>query len=209
MLSPEIAQALRDMEWGTHAMLVYDTPQNKRDVLFGHLKVGLHQNDLVYVGSEETPTKIRAEMSTFGFDVEELEGKGELAVKNFDEVYIVDGKVDASGIISGYSRLSKQSWARGKEGVRASTEMSCFMRANKVDDLLTYEKALEPKLNFPGIGLCGYSLLEMAKSNSIDVLWPMIRAHSLVIMTGPNGSFALEPDSVNKKLVKKTMGIQA
>ena len=209
MVSREISQSLMTMPWGTHAMLVYDTQENKRDVLFSHLKLGAGKNRLVYVGTEEEPSAIRSEMNEFGVDVEGLEKNGDLSVKNYDEVYIVDGEVDASRIISGFSELSDDARRSGKEGIRASAEMSCFLRARKVDELVDYERALDPVFNFPGKGICGYSLLEMEKAHSLEILWPVIKAHSLVIMTGPRGSFALKQESVNRDLVETTMGIEA
>ena len=33
----DVATAIREMPSGTHAVLVYDSPENKRDVLFAHM----------------------------------------------------------------------------------------------------------------------------------------------------------------------------
>ena len=199
MLSPEVGGAIRDMPSGTHAMLVYDSKQNKRDVLFSHLKFGVGRAGLVYACSEERPTDIREGLDQFGVDVRGLESEGALMVKNYDEVYIVGGKVDAPKIISGFSKLAWEHSKGGKEGMRASAEMSCFLREGKVSDLMEYESALHKNFDFPGRGICAYSLLELESSGNLEILWPLIKTHALVVMTGPNGSFALPSGSVNQK----------
>ena len=75
-----------------------------------------------------------------------------------------------------------------------------------VDELVSYEQDLHRRFSFPAFGLCGYNLVKMYNSGNLDVLWPILRAHGVVIMTGPNGSFALEPEEIELKDVEKTMG---
>jgi hypothetical protein len=204
----EVTQAIRDMPSGTHAVLVYDSKENKRDVLFSHLKIGADTDGLVYACSEESPQEIREELEGSGVDVDGLEQKGILSVKNYDEVYIVDGKVDAPKIIAGFSDLAWRYAQRGLNGVRAAAEMSCFFTSGKVQELVEYENALHRKFGFPGKGICGYNLVEMGNSGGLEVLWPILKAHSLVIMTGPNGSFALEPEKITNPDIERTMGIK-
>lgn len=200
-------EAVRNMPPGSHAVLVYDSQENKRDVLFEHLKVGADTDGLVYACSEETPASIRSGLEESGMDVEGLERKGLLTVKRYDHVYIVDGKVNTPGIISSFSDLAWDYNKRGLRGVRAAGEMSCFFKERKIDELINYERALHRKLSFPGKGICGYSLVEMSKTDSIDLLWPILRAHGLVIMTGPTGSFALEPEQVTGEVIERTIGV--
>ena len=203
----QVAEAIRDMPVGTHAVLVYDSQENKRDVLFSHLKLGAETNGLVYACSEESPGEIKRGLSEDGVDVGGLEGKGILSVKNYDDVYIVGGEVDVPRIISGFSNLAWGYHRRGLEGIRASAEMSCFFHERKVEELVEYEKALHRDFSFPGRGICGYNVTEMVNSGGLELLWPILRAHRLVIMTGPNGSFAMEPEAVKKGDFEGTMGV--
>ena len=205
-MADEVSEAIRGMPSGTHAVLVYDSQRNKRDVLFRHLKAGVESHGLVYVCSEESPSSIRSGLRTEGVDVGGLEREDLLAVKKSDEVYIVDGEVDAPGIISTFSSLAWGYRRRGYGGVRAAAEMSCFFRERKVEELVGYENALHRKFDFPGIGVCAYNLVEMGNSDNLDVLWPILKAHKLVIMTGPNGSFAREPEAFNSRDIDRTMG---
>lgn len=206
MVPYSVDDALKEMPSGTHAVLVYDTLENKRAVLFNHLKLGAGKEGLVYVCSEEGKHEIRDEMKDSGIDVGSLEAKGDLAIRGYDEVYVVDGEVDPAHIISGFSDLAWGYSHRGMNGVRAAGEMSCFFKEGKVEQLLEYERSLHRKFSFPGKGVCAYNIVEMGTSGRMDALWPILRAHGLVIMTGPHGSFALEPEQVTKVHLESAMG---
>ncbi len=205
--NPVVQSAIQNMPSGTHAILVYDSPDNKRDVLFSHLKAGASKEGLVYVCSEESEQEIRQELSLSGVDAETMEATEELQIKRYDDVYIVDGKVDAPKIIAGFSDLAWSFRRKGKDGLRAAAEMSCFLRENRVAELIEYEQALHRKFSFPAKGMCAYNLIEMGNRGELEALWPILKAHALVIMTGPRGSFALEPERVGKALVNETMGV--
>jgi len=190
---------------GTHAVLVYDTEQRKEDALFTHLKVGGKYDDLIYVCSEESPSEAGHAMRMWGLDVDERQREGTLTIKNYDQVYIVDGKVNPRAIIKGFSDRVYDDGQKGCE-LRASAEMSCFFDVKKVRELVRYERDLHRKFSFPAMGLCGYSLAKMVYTGNLEVLWPILKAHGLVVMTGPNGSFALKPDEVDPRDVEMTMG---
>jgi hypothetical protein len=208
MVPYSVADALKEMPSGTHAVLVYDTPENKRSVLFEHLKLGAEKEGLVYVCSEEGKHEIREGMKASGIDVRGLEAKGGLAIRDYDEVYVIGGEVNPPKIISGFSDLAWSYDHRGMNGIRAAGEMSCFFKEGKVRELLEYERSLHRKFTFPGRGVCAYNIVEMGTSGSLDALWPILRSHGLVIMTGPHGSFALEPEQVTKVQVESTMGVR-
>ncbi len=207
MSNPVVEGAIQNMPSGTHAILVYDSMDNKRDVLFSHLKAGARKEGLVYVCSEESEQEIRQELSQSGVEVETMEARKELQIERFDDVYIVDGKIDTPKIMAGFSDLAWSFRRKGKDGLRAAAEMSCFLRENRVPELIEYEQALHRKLPFPAKGICAYNLIEMGNRGELEALWPILRAHALVIMTGPHGSFALEPERVGKAQVNETMGV--
>jgi hypothetical protein len=156
----------------------------------------------VYVCSEETPEAISSEMTTFGVDVEGLGAAGDLKIRKYDEVYIVEGKVDPGKIVRDFASAASDYIGRGRVGIRAGAVMSCFFRQDKVDELIRYERALHQTFAFPGKGICAYNLLEMRDAGNVGLLWPLIRAHGLVIMTGPTGGFALEEERVTEEDVK-------
>lgn len=108
MLDHEFSEFLADFRRGTHAVLFYDTPQNKREVLFNHLKYGHVGNEgLNYVCSEETPELIRIEMRKFGMDAENMRSKNRITINNYDSVHIANGKVNIPRISMQFKELAE------------------------------------------------------------------------------------------------------
>jgi hypothetical protein len=205
MISRDVRKELDGMPAGTHAVLVYDSAARKQDVLFTHLQLGGQNDGLIYACSEETPAQAEDAMRRFGIDVDKREKEGTFLVKNYDEVYIVNGKVDSPAVIKGFSDLAYNYSSHGYD-MRASAEMSCFFDHGRVPELLGYENDLHRRFSFPAMGVCGYDMVKMYNSGNFEVFWPILKAHGLVIMTGPGGSFALEPEEIDTRDVEKTMG---
>jgi len=209
VISLEIARALRTMEPGTHGVLIYDSNENKRDVLFSHLRCGQDDSKLVYVCSEERPEQIGDEMKSHGIDVGGLMAKDRLTISNYDEVYIGrDGSVDIPNIIDGFAKLAWGCSRGGLGAMRAAGEMSCFFRRGKVVELVEYENALGKHFYFPGIGMCAYNVVEMQGAGCLDLLMPLLRAHGPVILTGPKGGVVLESERVQPAHVEQVMQIR-
>jgi len=209
LLSPEISYTLASMEPGNHGVLIYDSKDNKREVLFNHLKNGDKDSKLVYVCSEERPDDIGKGMEDFGLDVKGLGKEQRLSIATYDQVYIKDdGTVDVPNIIDGFA---KQAWGcrhQGLKGFRAAAEMSCFFRRGKLTELMEYEHALGKKFYFPGMGMCAYNVVEMQAAGCLDMLMPLLRAHGLVILTGPKGAVTLAPERVQPKRVEQVMQVR-
>ncbi len=208
MVSPEIAHALNVIEPGAHAVVIYDSKENKRDILFSHLRNGLADSRLVYVCSQETPEQIRGAMQGDGIDAESLEGKERLTIANYDQVYIKNGTVDIPGIIDGFAKLAWASTRQGFRGLRATAEMSCFFTHGKAVELVAYENALGKRFHFPGMGVCAFDVIEMQSAGCLDILMPLLRAHGLVILTGPRGDVMLQPEQVQTRRVEQALEIR-
>jgi len=208
MLSPEVSQTLQNLTPGMHTILVYDSPENKREVAFNHLRYGIRDAELAYVCSEETPSEVEREMRDDGFDVQTLERKKQLTVANYDAVYITKGRVYIPSIIGHFSAAANKSAGRGLKGLRAVGEMSCFIKHNMIDEMMEYEQALQKKFSFPAMGLCAFNVQELASSGNMDTLFPLLRAHGTIILTGPKGSAVLKPENVQKSDVERVMKVK-
>jgi MEDS: MEthanogen/methylotroph, DcmR Sensory domain len=206
--SLEVEATLRELTPGTHAVLIYDSPENKHEVAFNHLRYGVEDAELAYVCSEEKPTEIRQEMKDFGMDVDALERKKQLNVATYESVYFNRGHVYIPSIIAHFSKSASKAARQGLKGLRAVGEMSCFIRHNKIDEMMDYEQALQRRFSFPAMGLCAYNVLEMASTGNIDTLMPVLRAHGTIILTGPKGSAVLKPDVVQKQDVEQVMKVR-
>jgi hypothetical protein len=208
VLSPEVMQTLQNMTPGTHTILIYDSKENKREVAFNHLRYGIQDAELAYVCSEESPLEVERGMEHDGFDVKTLQRRKQLTVANYDAVYLNKGHIYIPSVIAHFSAAARKSAGRGLKGLRAVGEMSCFIRHNKIDEMMEYEQALQRKFSFPAMGVCAFNVLELESSGNMDTLMPLLRAHGTIILTGPKGSAVLRPESVQKGDVEHVMKVK-
>jgi hypothetical protein len=195
------------MSSGTHAVLVYDSQENKREVLLNHLGIGVNRAGLVYGYAEESGESVRKQMKRFGINAGHLEKKDQLAIKSTEELYFGDGRMDADRVIKSFADLAWEYRGRGLDGIRGAAEMSPFFRRGMMKELVSYERALHRKFFFPGRGICGYNLVELENSGHIDILMPIIEAHDVVFLTGPKGITVSRPDIVTEREVETVTNI--
>ena len=157
--------------------------------------------------NESTSSGIPSPLRGFGMDANRLEEAGLLAITGSEETYMPDGRVDTDAVVEGFSDLAKRYSKRGSEGVRASAEMSPFFLHGPTKELEGCEHALHRRFSFPARGICAYNLVEMNNSGHLGTLMPMLRAHDLVMLTGPNGTTVLNPDSATEEDVEAVMQV--
>jgi hypothetical protein len=199
MLGLKVFEFLRQFQPGTHVIFLYDDQDSKRELLFSHLRYGRNTEGLAYICSEEDPQSIREGLGKFGIDDSPIMGKPRLKVANYDEVYIVNGKVLIPEIIKGFSGMVDDCRARGMMGLRASAEMGCFFEHDKVEQLIDYEVALRKNFAFDAEGICAYNISQMSRFGRLDVLMPLVRAHDTVIFSSSNGFLVLKAEKVRMK----------
>lgn len=209
MLDTEVTDFLANFEAGTHAILFYDNPRSKRELLFNHLKFGQNRQGLAYVCSEESPEQIRNEMADFGLDTHSVRGSERITIANYDEVYIVNGKVKIPEIIGKFSSLVDLCKSKGLSGLRAGAEMSCFFHQHLVEELLAYERALHVKFSFSAVGICAFNVMEMLKSGRMDVFMSLVKAHDPIIYSTPNGFLLLKPPKVKPDDLETIMQVRS
>jgi len=194
--SPEVMRMLKEIQPGTHGVLIYDSLESKREILFSHLALGAQNAKLVYVCSEESPDQIEGEMEDFGIKVKHLQSEGRLAILDYEEVYMKDGQVDIPQAIG---HLSYLAWSCIKEnlegGLRVAEEMSFFFRPRTFTNLATYERRLHRTFFFPAMSICAYNLTEFHASGELESLLALLHSRDRVVLTGPKGVAILEPQS--------------
>jgi len=208
LLGPDLEDFLTFFEPGTHAVLFYDNNASKRELLFSHLKYGKGSQALAYVCSEESPEQIRGEMAQFGLDATSVRGSQKLTIANYDEVFIVNGKVNIPEIIGKFSGMVDASRARGLSGLRAGAEMSCFFKHDMVKEMVAYEKALHTRFSFSAVGICAYNVIELLKSGHMDIFMSLIKAHDPIIYSTPKGFLLLKPPKAREDDIEKVMQVK-
>lgn len=184
--SERMARVLNQLKPRDHVILVYDSPEAKRDTLFSYIEQGLERGQAAkYVCSEESCQAIRKAMNDFGLKVSKYEKTGALGVMNYTDIYIRDGSFSIEQTMDSWERLYEQAIANGFTGMRVTGEMACFIEHSLVEDLIEYEKALHTILDIPMTAVCAYNADSLAKvENPIDVYSELVKAHGKVLFAG-------------------------
>lgn len=183
-----ILDYVRNLEGGNHGILFYRSPQEKREVLFNFLQAGLQKGEgAIYVASQETPMQIRRHMEDFGLDVKTLERDRVLRIFDYDEWYIIDGKMNPSHTIMLATRIFDEAMEIGLKGLRGCGEAACFFEYKKEKELVEYELMIGRKLDLPATALCAYDV-NQAESLEERFFFSLIKAHGPVVTS----SFAQE-----------------
>jgi hypothetical protein len=199
---------LEEVKPSNHVLLFYDSQESKRHILYNYLRDGLEKGrGIVYICSEEKPEEVRRGLNAFGVDVEPNERSGNILIRNFDEWYIEDGKVEILKIINRWNEAYNRFREKGL-GMRVAGETSCFFRQNKVRELLRYEYALHRVVSTPIEVLCAYDIQTIVKTGYTDMIMPLVRAHGKAIFTAHGGSVVLEPEAVEDTDVERLLEIE-
>ena len=205
----EIIDFVRGMKPKDHVTLFYDTPENKRKILFNFLAAGFEKGEgALYICSEERPEQIRNEMEAFGIEVKKIEEEGALMIRNYDEWYIENGQAECDKIMAHLNETYEKFRKKGLKGLRGIGEAACFFKHNKVRELLRLEYAAHRVLQVPVEGICVYSIDTIVDTGYTEVIMPLVRAHGWAIFTGPGGSRVFKPENVEDSDVEKLLKIK-
>jgi len=184
----EILQFVRQMKPRGHVIMFHSRIEDKHQVLFTYLKAGLDQGEAAaYIASEETADDVRQAMRRFGFDVDELERRGALRVIDYRGWYIIGGQFSVAETLARWRRLCDEVVAEGFKGLRVTGETACFFREGMVSELVEYEQALHRALELPMSAICAYDSEVVANERGGELYLDLIKAHSNVIIVGPEG----------------------
>lgn len=188
----EILEFVEHMKPTDHVAFFYSRPDDKYRVLFTFLKTGLNQGEAAaYVAGQESPDQIRQAMKSFGIDVDVFERSGALHVIHYKDWYVIDGKFSISKTMELWKRLYDESIAKGLGGLRIVGEMACFFENHMVKELLEYERYLHRVLELPMTAICAYDDSVVADEKLGDLYLDLIKAHSNVIITGPESGIVI------------------
>ncbi len=208
-VADEIIDFVRSMKPTDHVILFYDTPENKRKILFNFLAAGLEKGKgALYICSEEKPEQVRSEMEAFGIEVKKIEKEGALMIRNYDEWYIENGQAECDKILAHLKEAYEKFQEKGLKGLRGIGEAACFFKHDKVRELLRLEYAAHRVLQVPIEGICTYSIDTIVKAGRTEVIMPLVRAHGWAIFIGPGGSRVYEPEKVEDSDIEKLLRIK-
>jgi len=179
---------VRNLKAGNHGIFFYEDPQEKREVLFSFLQAGLETGEgAVYVAAQEPSAQIRRHMEDFGLNVQSLCKDGLLRILDYDEWYIIDGKVNVPYMTRLGNYVFQEAMEMGLKGLRGCGETACFFEHQKVKELVEYELMIGRQFDLPLTSLCAYDV-NHAKSLEDRFFFGLIKAHGVVVTS----SFAQE-----------------
>jgi hypothetical protein len=184
--SGKIASIVRQLKPTNHVLFLYESSEDKYNVLFNYLKAGLEDGEAVlYIASEESPNRIRDAMKRFGIEVEKNEKAGALHILGYNDFYIIEGKFTIPITMSLINKLYDEALTKGFKGWRATGEMACFFEHNLIQEVVEYEKALHSVFDIPIIGVCAYNVNMLIRANNpINLYNELLRAHGTVLFKG-------------------------
>ncbi|MCP8309833.1 MAG: MEDS domain-containing protein [archaeon] len=164
----ELTDFMNLIEPRDHIILFYTGIEDKHRVLFTFIKFGLDRGEaVVYVVSEENPKQIGKAMTKFGIDVKYHEESGALKILDYKDVYIINGRFNASRTRALWEKLYNEVMERGLKGLR-----------------LDYERSLHREFKIPMVAICAYNTEIIDRMGMTELLLNLIKAHSRAGFTG-------------------------
>jgi hypothetical protein len=179
-----LAQRLQTVEHGNHIIAVYSNKDEKFNEAFAFLKEGLERNEVVVLTTTDLPKdqvrdRIRKEWEV---DVEELESRGDIIIRTTEELYFPDGIPNIQRTMALWSTLVENSLSKGKRGMRVFGDMTAFFKMGFTKELFEYELCLEPRFNFPAIGICAYDSKDIQDNMTSEQIRQLRQNHNPVWM---------------------------
>ena len=203
----ELDTFIQKVETNNHIILFYDSPENKKKIIYDYLADGMKRGKgLVYIRTEETEAEIREGLMNRGIEYEPNLASGNFIIRNYDQWYIEDGHVEPLKIIDHWNQADAYFKSKGL-GMRAVGEVDCFFEHHKVRELLRYEYALHKILTIPMDALCTYNLKTIVDKGYTEMIMPLVRAHGKALFTAEGGTMMLEPEKVEDSDLEKLMNI--
>jgi len=192
---------VKGLQATNHVVLFYNDLKACRQVLFTYLKAGMDKGEVGFyvTGGERAEQIQKATEEEFSINIKRYEMVGALKIVNYNELYIIDEKVNIPKIMELWQKVVDEAKERGFKGVRACGEMSCFFRHNLTNELLEYEKACNRRLKMPMTAVCAYDvnlLMPFGEKFFLDLL----KAHSHFLFTEPEIGFNATLEAVERGL---------
>ncbi len=182
--------------WGTHMCGLYETENERDEIILNFLKSGCLGNDKqIFIHSEQTEEEFREKFNCICPECCASEQKmKDLDIKKAQEIYFPDGDFDPwkmDKTVNGYFAYTQQN---GQRNLRTIAEMVWALQEIKgVEHLFAYES----RLNYfvqdrPIVSLCLYNITKISGATIMNVL----RTHPYTISGGviTQNPYYLHPD---------------
>jgi hypothetical protein len=170
--------------WGTHICGLYETEEERDEILMGFLHAGDVKNDLMlYFPAERSAENFREEYALQYPDCKDhVHDRNLFSINSPKEFYYPDGLFSPQRMLDGHEEYFAESQKNGKRNVRGTAEMVWALQAIPgIEHLMAYESRLNYFITGkPWISICLYNLTKFSGSIIVNVL----RTHPYAISGG-------------------------
>lgn len=170
--------------WGLHIAGLYETAEERDEIIYGFLQRGDLDQDLqLYCPIEQTQSEfIRKYAAKYPDCRDHVHDPGRFQILSAKMLYYPDGRFSPWAMDEGLEQFYAESQQNGPRNVRAAAEMVWALEAI---DGVEYLMAYESRLNYfiPGktwISICLYNVNRFSGATIMDVL----RTHPFTISSG-------------------------
>ncbi len=182
--------------WGVHMCGLYQSEQERDEIIFGFLKQGLIDGDLdLYCPSERTPQNFNENfLCSCPECKDQLFDESKFKMLTSKELYYPNDEFDPLYMDTALNNFFAKSQLNGRRNIRATAEMVWALQAIKgVKNLFVYESRLNYFIaNKPWISICLYNVQKFSGSMIMNVL----RTHPYTINCGviTKNPYYIHPD---------------
>jgi hypothetical protein len=183
--------------WGTHICGLYENERERDEIIFGFLKKGFMDGDLLlYCPVERTADEFYRDFSIYcPHCKDKLHDSNHFDLQTAKELYYPNGVFDPWHMDKALNSYYAYSQTKGRRNVRATAEMSWALDTIPgVDYLMAYEA----RLNYfipgkPWISICMYNITKFSGAMIMNVL----RTHPFTISQGiiTQNPYYIQPDN--------------
>ncbi|MFH2060245.1 MAG: MEDS domain-containing protein [Pseudomonadota bacterium] len=182
--------------WGLHIYGLYETEEERDEIIFGFLRQGDIAGDLqLYVPAERTIEDFIKQYATLCDGCEQhVHDENCFQLFSIKDLYYPDGVFSPISMDEGLDSFFQESQKSGPRNIRATAEMVWALEAVPgIEHLMAYESRLNYFIeNKPWISICLYSLTKFDGATIMQVL----RTHPYTISKGviTENPFYQKPD---------------
>lgn len=182
--------------WGVHIAGLYETPEERDELVYGFLGVGDQAGDLqLYCQGEKSKEHIHAALSAaWPSSQKHLDDPKHFQMFGYDEIYYPNGSFSARDMEQALENLYAQSQVDGPRNVRAAAEMNWALDSVPGgEEIMVYESRTNTFVRDKRwVSLCLYDVARFNGAQIMDVL----RTHPYTINGGvvTENPFYQDPD---------------
>ncbi len=170
---------LRCLTPGKHLCCLYDSDEERREVVLPFLEQGLVENQrVIYIATETSGEDVFEALAEKGVSVGDYRESGQLIVQQARHAYLQNGIFDPEAMIETLHRQTEDAVAEGYDALRITGEMSWVLQEEPAAErFIEYEAKLNQFFaQHPAAGLCQYDRRLFDSSTLLNVL----RTHPVV-----------------------------